>query len=141
MSPPEMTSAFDALATRCHGDWRRLLRTRANVLVTLPRELFDAFGSATRDTFQQPVACVRGTGPSSLPPCKTLILVDLHRLAADDQRRLVAWLSDPANADSQVVSLTSESLIQRVDEGRFDAALFYRLNTIHLDLTLVRPIA
>lgn len=129
-----MTSPFDEIATRCHGDWRALMRIGANVLVTLPRELFDAFGESCRGTFREPVACVRGGSALRVEGIKTLIIVDLQLLTIDDQHTLAAWMSDAANADTQIIGLTHENLFRLVQDGQFDRDLYYRLNTIHLDV-------
>lgn len=134
MSPTETTSTFDEIATRLHGDWRSLLRTGANVLVTAPGDMFDAFGQSSRGTFKLPVACVRGIGPIWLQPLKTLIIVDLHLLGADQQRSLMDWIADPANADTQIISFSPTPLFRLVQDRLFDPDLFYHLNTIHLDL-------
>lgn len=129
-----MTSTFDEIATRCHGDWRALMRTGANVLVTLPRDLFEPFALSCRGAFREPVSCIRAGNPFRLDAVKTLLIVDIHLLAGDDQQTLAAWMSDAANADTQVIALTTESLFRRALGGQFDRDLYYRLNTIHLDL-------
>jgi DNA-binding NtrC family response regulator len=41
-------------------------------------------------------------------------------------------MNEPRNAQTQIISLTSVDLLALVEAGRFDADLFYRLNTIHL---------
>jgi DNA-binding NtrC family response regulator len=63
------------------------------------------------------------------------VITNLHLLDRPSQRMLNAWIRDPENSDTQIISLTSERLLPLVDEGSFDRDLFYRLNTIHLELT------
>ena len=70
----------------------------------------------------------------------TLYLKEVGRLTADQQARLLMVLREQALASwpepppTRVVASTSEGLFERVVQGSFDANLFYRLNTIHLDL-------
>ena len=70
----------------------------------------------------------------------TLFLREVGKLAADQQLRLLMVLRQrtlacwPAPLPVRVVASTSEYLFDRVVEGSFDPDLFYRLNTIHLDL-------
>ena len=70
----------------------------------------------------------------------TLFLREVGKLPADQQLRLLRALRDNALAcwpdppPVRVVASTSECLFERVIDGSFDADLFYRLNTIHLDL-------
>lgn len=134
-SPANMTSLFDRLATREHGDWRLLLRTGANCLVTAAAPLLDEFDSASRSVLAEPIARLCGTRPLNLVASKTLVIANVHRLSGSDQRTLKTWMDDPANAHTQVVTLTSVSLFALVEGGSFDADLFYRLNAIHLQLS------
>jgi DNA-binding NtrC family response regulator len=58
----------------------------------------------------------------------------VHALPLSDQRRLVAWL-ELAKGRTQVVSTTSAPLLPLVNAGQFIATLFYRLNTVCVDVT------
>ena len=70
----------------------------------------------------------------------TLFLKEVGRLSPDQQVRLLMGLRENALAcwpeapPVRVVASTSECLFERVIDGSFDANLFYRLNTIHLDM-------
>jgi hypothetical protein len=130
-----MTSEIDRLASRSHKDWRALLRTRANVLVTGPHDVIDEFAETCAEELRQPVIIVSAAEPLALRWSSTLVITNLHLLDRPSQRMLNAWIRDPENSDTQIISLTSERLLPLVDEGSFDRDLFYRLNTIHLELT------
>jgi hypothetical protein len=129
-----MTSSFDQLATKTHGDWRALLRTGANCLVTAPLPLLDQFVSASRDVLREPILWLSGIRPLDLKASKTIVVMHIHLLAPTDQQTLVAWIEDPANDGTQVIGLTPVSLFAMVDAGLFAGDLFYRLNAIHLHL-------
>ena len=68
--------------------------------------------------------------PSSSP--ETLLVQDGARLAAEDQRQLLQWVSD--HPEVQIVTTASESLVPLVVSGAFLEALYYRLNVMYLDL-------
>ncbi len=72
--------------------------------------------------------------PQSARP-RTLILHNVGALACDDQQHLLEWLDRTAGR-VQVVSTTSAPLLPRVRTGAFDQALYYRLNTICVDVTV-----
>jgi Sigma-54 interaction domain len=129
-----MSSGLEHLI-RLHGDWQPLIRTRANVLVTGPRVMLEAFGAVCRDDFRQPVACASAAGPLKLDAAPTLVLTDMHLLDAVSQAELAGWMQRPANADTQIVSFSPVPLFPLVQSGAFDSTLFYRLNTIHLRLS------
>jgi transcriptional regulator of acetoin/glycerol metabolism len=61
-----------------------------------------------------------------------LILQDVDGLSAQEQSRLLTWID--ANPDVQIVSTTEYRLFALVARGRFDAALYYRLNVILLNV-------
>ena len=132
-------ASFDVLATRVHGDWRALLATRINVLVTAPNHLAthrpDELRALLAPELRQPVSWLSACAPSASDDARTVVISDVHLLDSQAQRALMSWIGDPAHADAQVVSVTPTSLFARVMDGRFDANLFYRLNTIHLNLT------
>ncbi len=127
-----MTSDPDTV--RGDQDWRALLRTRANVLVTGSKGALDGFVGACRSELRRPLSIVSAAGPLSLHWSSTLVITDVDRLDTASQRTLAAWIHDPENSDTQIISLTAVPLFPLVDAGRFDRDLFYRLNTIHLEL-------
>lgn len=73
-----------------------------------------------------------------IPPMRqgqggTLILHDLSTLTAEQQRDLLEWL-DQDGGRTQVVSTTPVGLLARVHIGTFLERLYYRLNTICIDV-------
>lgn len=115
-------------------DWRATLRTRANVLVTGPKDALASFLQTARSEMREPI---RSSGAALLPfpeEVRTLILTEVDALDGADQQRLRRWFDERQNADVQVVSLTSVSLFSLVNANAFDAQLYYRLNTIFLEI-------
>ena len=64
----------------------------------------------------------------------TMIFRDVDALTLSDQRLLLDWLERVAGR-TQVVSTVSAPLMPRVEAGTFLDVLYYRLNTIYMDVT------
>jgi hypothetical protein len=114
-------------------DWRALLRTRTHMLVTGSRTALAAFARTARSELREPVASITATTPLFLEGARTLILNDVHLLDHAGQQRLLAWMNESRNANTQVLSLTTARVFEFVTKG-FDANLYYRLNTIYIEL-------
>jgi hypothetical protein len=114
--------------------WTSLIGTRANVLVTGPEEALTAFVRDARPAMREPVRWAANTTLSRSEPGQTLILTDVNALDDAGQQWLMQQLNEPHGAETQVISLTSVPLYALVEANRFDAALYYRLNTIHLKI-------
>ena len=72
----------------------------------------------------------------TLPPedqAATLVLHDVASLSRDDQRRLFEHLGR-TTWRHQVISTTASTLLPRIHAGTFAEMLYYRLNTVCLDL-------
>ena len=63
----------------------------------------------------------------------TLVLHDVNELTADEQRRMLEWLDQTAGR-IRVVSTTRTSLWPLLKSGDFHDALYYRLNTVCVDI-------
>src|SRR5262245_46262546 len=64
-------------------------------------------------------------------PVATIIVRDVTRLPLADLRRLSEWL-DETNPRVQLIVTSSTPVFQAVQQGRFPADLYYRLNTVML---------
>jgi len=87
---------------------------------------------------REPILTWRPGQPLDLPQpgrASTLVLHDVNELTRDEQQRLLRWL-DQMGARIRVVSTTKASLWQRVKAGTFNDALYYRLNTVCVDVGL-----
>jgi transcriptional regulator of acetoin/glycerol metabolism len=71
--------------------------------------------------------------PLVLPSAGTLVLHEVGCLTHDDQVGLLAWLERTAGR-TRVICTTSASLFAQVEAGRFIDTLYYRLNTVSLDV-------
>jgi hypothetical protein len=107
-----------------------------NVMITGPAPAIQLAIGGLRPIFRTPVREWQPGRPLAdlaIGQARTLILNDASALTGDDQRVLQSWL-EPGLAALQVVTTSSVPLLPRVATGQFDAALYYALNVIYLDL-------
>jgi hypothetical protein len=67
----------------------------------------------------------------------TVVLHDVDALKQEEQLRFLDWLNSAGNR-IQVISTASGPLTGLVAARAFDAALYYRLNMVYIDLTVER---
>ena len=111
------------------------LSTRANLLLIGPDDITDAFLKTVRPYLQGPVAILRGDEPFALPPgpVGTLILINVGAFSPPDQSRLYEALNDWLSG-AQVISTSATGLMPMLAAKSFLEALYYRLNTIYIDV-------
>jgi hypothetical protein len=106
------------------------------LLVGPERRVQDLVGVRVRET--DTVLAIRcQDGPPQLPPASSyvgsMVLRDVDFLTPREQLRLFEWLA--TSNRTQVVSTASAPLLPLVEAGVFDDALYYRLNTVYIDLS------
>ena len=126
------------LARAAHEDLQLLGMPRVNLLLVgaggMTRNVVDML---LRDR-DEPIATWRPGEGLLLPPVArggTVVLHEVGALSHEYQRHLLDWL-DQAVGRTQVISTTPVSLLPQVQTGAFIETLFYRLNTVCLDLTV-----
>lgn len=129
--PPE--EAAPGFRLRRPDDWRALLRTRSNVLIVGPDSAIEAFFLAAADDLLKPV---RRLSAAHLPPkgAGTVVLTDLTTLDDNQQQKLLGWLDQSAMGGTQVISIAPRPLITPSTPPAVRLDLYYRLNTIYLEL-------
>ena len=86
---------------------------------------------------RKPVTTWSPGDPFVLPAIEhpgTLVLREVSALPRQQQVRLLEWSND-GRRNPQVISTTSTPLLPLVDAGTFSDTLYYRLNTVFIDLT------
>jgi transcriptional regulator of aromatic amino acid metabolism len=125
------------LARAAHEGLRRMGMPRVNLfLVGAGGMTRNVVGMLLRDR-EEPIASWSPGERLLLPPVAqggTVVLHEVGALSPDDQLQLLDWL-ELAVSQTQVISTTSASLLPQVQTGAFIEILFYRLNTVCLDLT------
>ena len=138
-TPPRKGDSSDWLSVHADVDLARI--NKANLLVVGTERLVLGLVSSLVDDANSDVMIRCRDGLLRLPPTSsqsgTVVLRDVDALKQEEQRRLLDWV-DSANNRSQVVSTASAPLLPLVEARAFDAALYYRLNTVYIDLTVER---
>jgi transcriptional regulator of acetoin/glycerol metabolism len=103
-------------------------------MVSGPDAALAAFAGAARSELREPVRIVSCASPLFLEG-STLLLTDVEMLDEAGQHRLLRWMNETRNVDTQVIALSSDPLFAKVCAQRFNADLYYRLNTILIELS------
>ena len=136
---PERLQAVCQLRLTCRqhqSEWIILRAERTNVLITAPDAMVDAVVVALLPDLRRPMYAWAREGALPAPhEVGTLLIRDVGRLSLDQQRALLSWLNPPAVLGHiQVVSTTAFEVFSLVAQGVFLEALYYRLNTVRLDM-------
>jgi hypothetical protein len=125
------------MARAAHVDLLLMGMPRTNLLLIAPDDVVHYVLQSLMPDLWEPVTRWSAGDALTLPPAAsggTLVLHDVHALTIRDQRRLLEWM-ERTKGRNQVVSTTSSPLLARVNQGEFIATLFYRLNTVCVDVT------
>jgi hypothetical protein len=125
------------LARAAHVDLLLMGMPRINLLLIAPDEVVRQVLSALLLDLWEPVSRWHRGASLTLPEpsaAGTLILDGVEALTISDQQLLLRWL-EVSRGRTQVVSTTSAPLLPCVDTGQFNATLFYRLNTVCVDVS------
>jgi len=109
---------------------------RTNVLVVGSSEATRIVVDMLRLDLRGPVLKWRPGQPLELPTrgrAATMVLEDLTGLTSDEQARILAWLEEVVGY-VRVVSTTAVPIWPRVARGEFNDMLYYRLNTVYVDV-------
>jgi hypothetical protein len=110
---------------------------RANLLlIGVDGAVWNVLGNLLMD-LHEPIATWCPGQPFVLPApghAGTLILHDVGALRHDEQRHLLKWL-ELAAGRTQIITTASAPLLPSVKAGTFLETLYYRLNTVCVDLT------
>jgi hypothetical protein len=111
----------------------RLSSAQTNLLLEGGESQVETVLSAVVPSLPRPVTTWAGT--ASLPTVRdgTLIVPLVNRFDDDQQRQLLRWLDETAGT-VRVIATTPGSLFRLVQRGTFLDALYYRLNTIRVEL-------
>jgi hypothetical protein len=112
--------------------------TRANVLVAgADQAVSNALAVIVADV-EHTTVLDRSSEPLQLPsPVRctpTVVIRGIDRLTRDEQGELLDWMM-VAKGRSRVIATTSRPLFSMLDAQDFSATLYYRLNTVYVDLT------
>ena len=125
------------LARAVHEDLRLMGMPRVNLLLKGTDGVTRNIVRTLLRELREPIAHWSPGERLTLPPVArggTVILHDVGALPHEDQLHLLEWL-EQAVGRTRVISTTSRSLLSRVQAGVFIETLFYRLNTVCVDVS------
>jgi len=124
------------LAREAHEDLLIVAKRRTNLLLVGPGGAIRIVLEMLWRELREPILRWRPGQPLELPSperAATLVLQDVSELTSDDQHRVLLWLDQNAGG-IPVVSTTAVPLWPRVKTGAFNDVLYYRLNTVCVEM-------
>ena len=125
------------LVRSAHMDLDLARMRRLNLLLIGPQGVIQSVLELMMPGFPAPIVWWRPGQRLVLPPTSsspgTMILHDVEALTCEEQRRVFEWLEQGMD-QRQVISTTSGPLVELVQAGAFSNALYYRLNTVCVEL-------
>jgi hypothetical protein len=125
------------LAHAAHVDLTLMGMPRVNMLIVGAEDTTEVVLELLAKDLHQPMTHWHAGTRLSLPQTGrpgTLILHDVGSMARDDQQRLLEWMNGAAGR-TQVISTAPEPMMPRLQSREFIDTLYYRLNTIYVDVT------
>ena len=114
-------------------EWRAIITVNPNLLIEGPEEGVEKIIDAIVTTVRCPVS-EWGRPDSGEEPAAILVVRRVDLFDDSDQRRLAEVLNADTALVRQVIATSGQSLFALVETGHFSETLYYRLNTIRLDL-------
>ena len=117
------------------GELRRLLGAGSNLLIRGEKSAATATVVALSEDLSAPLVTWSAESRAGLPQLGqgTVILLDVDQLDLATQHALLGWLDD-CGGRVRVISTADTDLFERVTAGDFLGPLYYRLNTIVVDV-------
>jgi len=115
-------------------DLRIFLEAQPHTLLVGDEDLAQSLLATYQRHLGSPIVEWRPPAPLKAPPVGTLVIWDVDRLNALQQRACLAWMDRHAAA-VQVISVAARTIFPLVQARAFMPELYYRLNTICLPLT------
>jgi len=107
--------------------------TRANGLLVAPSSVTDRVAAALRPVLREPFLEQWGGTPwDREQDLANLVLHDLTALRPREQLSLFAWI-EGYGRDSRIIAFAPLPVFPLVEDDRFLAALYYRLNVIYAE--------
>ena len=124
------------MARAAHVDLLLMGMPRVNLLLIAPDGVVRFVLESLLLDLQEPIERWRIGQKLALPATDdsgTLVLHEVGTLPTDEQLRLLDWL-ERAEGRTQVISTSTAALLPRVHAGGFIDTLYYRLNTVCVDV-------
>jgi hypothetical protein len=124
------------LAEDVRGDLMAIGMPGVNLLLSGMDDIVQHILETILSDLETPIASWYPGDRLVLPPVPragTMILHEIGAMNREDQLRLLAW-SELASGKIRIVSTASTPLMPLVNAGTFNDTLYYRLNTVFVDV-------
>jgi Sigma-54 interaction domain len=117
------------------NEWRMLRAVRPNILVIGAPDAIESTVSALVAQLPGPVSYLRSNAPPpAIDEAEMLVVPDVAALSPDLQHEWLAWLDNVDVRRPQIVATSGVPVYPLVTADQFSGVLYYRLNTILLDV-------
>jgi Sigma-54 interaction domain len=118
-------------------DWAAIMEAKPNVLICGESMFIDSFLHMLSRHCAPPLRRIAHSGAlGSLSNIGegTVVLENADRYNVPDQKMVLDWIAY-TGAGIQVITTTGNPLFDLVEQGQFLTSLFYRINTVYLELS------
>jgi hypothetical protein len=117
------------------AEWAVLRTSPINALLVGSPRLTGAAVARVERSVRQPVVWWAPAQTTDVPELTTgtLVIRDVDHLDQRQQERLTDWIGTRSPV-VQVLALARTPLFARVEDGQFSAALYYRMNTVVVEV-------
>ena len=132
---PSSGRHFMQASSARQSEWTILRTSSVNGLLVGPRELTAAAIAEIGHGLRRPVVWWSPERSAEVPDLDagTLVIRDVDGLDSRQQEELARWIAVHSRG-VQVLGLTREPLYEQVAAGRFSTSLYYRLNTVVVEI-------
>jgi hypothetical protein len=117
------------------NEWRMLRAVRPNILVIGAPDAIESTVSALVAQLPGPVSYLRSNAPPpAIDEAEMIVVPDVAALSPDLQHEWLAWLDNVDVRRPQIVATSGVPVYPLVTAEQFSGLLYYRLNTILLDV-------
>jgi hypothetical protein len=121
------------------NEWRMLRAVRPNILVIGAPDVVESTVSALVAQLSGLVSYLRPNAPPpAIDEAEMLVVPDVAALSPDRQHEWLAWLDNVDVRRPQIVATSDVPVYPLVKSDQFSGVLYYRLNTILLDMQVPR---
>jgi hypothetical protein len=129
------TRERDGAMSFSDGEWRMITAVRPNILVIGTADDVELAVSALVARLPGSVSYLRPNAPPpAIEEAEMLVVPDVAALSPDRQHEWVTWLSNGDVRHPQIVATSGVPVYPLVEADQLSGILYYRLNTILLDM-------
>jgi len=129
-----------SISTKIHVDpldWAAITEAKPNVLICGEPMFIDSFLGLLAGHCASPLRRISQSGALAVLSGiedGTVVLDNAEQYKESEQRAVLDWLAK-TGAAIQLITTTGKPLFDLVEQGQFLDSLFYRINTIYLELS------